>query len=86
MFQTIKLAIVGASSTGKTTLISHLQKSYAENHEIVFVQESARQFFVENPDQIAFTRDIQEKILDLVLHNERKGLEHNPKLIITDTS
>ena len=82
----IKLAIVGASSTGKTTLISNLQKSFERNNAIAFVHESARQFFVDNPDQIAFTRTVQEQILERVLQNEKKATEHNPKIIITDTS
>lgn len=86
MHQPIKLAIVGASSTGKTTLISQLQQSYAGNRDIAFVHESARQFFLENPDQIEFTRQVQEKILALVLHNEQKALGQNPKIIVTDTS
>jgi nicotinamide riboside kinase len=86
MSQPIKLAIVGASSTGKTTLFSQLQKFYKQKKDIVFVHESARQFFLENPDQIEFTRPVQGKILDLVFENEKKALEHHPKLIITDTS
>lgn len=82
----IKLAIVGASSTGKTTLLTHLEASYKDDARIIFVHESARQFFTENPDKIEFTLPIQEKILSLVFENEKKAELKNPFVIITDTS
>ena len=81
-----KIAIVGGSATGKTTLINQLEAEFRDNREVVFVHESARQFFTENPDQINFTLDVQKKILDLVYENEKRAIERDPKLIITDTS
>jgi len=86
MYHPTKLAVVGGSSTGKTTLIKLLEKKLKDNHDVVFVHESARQFFSLNPDKINFTLDVQDKILDLVLKNEREAMEKNPKLIVTDTS
>lgn len=81
-----KFAIVGGSSTGKTTLLKLLEEAYQDNPDVVFVHESARQFFSENPDQINFSLSVQEKILDLVFENEKKAEIGNPRLIVTDTS
>lgn len=81
-----KIAIVGGSSTGKTTLWNNLKEKNQTDPRIVFVHESARQFFTNNPDHINFTLDVQEKILDLVLENEQRAMTLNPKLIVTDTS
>ncbi|MDP3941359.1 MAG: ATP-binding protein [bacterium] len=86
MYHPIKLAIVGASSTGKTTLLTHLEKKYKGNKQIAFVHESARQFFNENQVDNPFDITNQEKILDLALLNEKLARETNPKVILTDTS
>jgi len=81
-----KIAIVGGSATGKTTLHKELEVVFEGNSDVVFVHESARQFFTENPDKINFSLGVQEKILELVFENERKAVGKNPRLIVTDTS
>ncbi|MBI2442677.1 MAG: ATP-binding protein [Candidatus Levybacteria bacterium] len=86
MHHPIKLAIVGASSTGKTTLLTHLEEKYKGNKHIAFVHESARQFFNENQVDNQFDFANQEKILALALLNEKLATETNPKVILTDTS
>lgn len=86
MTQPIKLAIVGASSTGKTTLLTHLEEYYRSNPAIAFVHESARQFFNENQVDNPFDFENQEKILELALLNEKLVAETDPKILITDTS
>lgn len=83
---TRKIAIVGGSATGKTTLLIRLEKQYSHNKKVVFVHESARQFFTQNPDRIEFTFAVQEKILDLVFENEEIAMAKHPRLIVTDTS
>lgn len=86
MKQPIKLAIVGASSTGKTTLLTRLEDYYRANPAISFVHESARQFFNENQVDTPFDFENQEKILELALLNEKLAAETEPKIIVTDTS
>jgi nicotinamide riboside kinase len=81
-----KIALVGGSATGKTTLLDRLEEEYKDNPDVVFVHESARQFFVEHPEEINFSLSVQERILDLVIANERIAIEKQPKLIVTDTS
>lgn len=82
----VKLAIVGGSSTGKTTLFNELEKLYKSFPEIEFINESARQYFNDNPTDNPFVFSVQEKILDLALLKESLALKNNPKIIVTDTS
>lgn len=82
----VKLALVGGSSTGKTTLFNKLSEQYKSDKRIAFVHESARQFFNENQVDIPFDVSNQEKILDLALLNESLAAQTNPQVIITDTS
>lgn len=82
----IKLAIVGGSSTGKTTLFKELENIYKVHPEIEFINESARQYFNEHPTDNPFVFAVQEKILNLALLKESLALKKNPKVIITDTS
>lgn len=82
----IKLALVGGSSTGKTTLFNKLSEEHKNDKRIAFVHESARQFFNENQVDTPFDYKNQERILDLALLNEKLAAETNPKIILTDTS
>ncbi len=81
-----KLALVGASSTGKTTLLTLLEKQHRDNSDIAFVHEGARQILSEQAPSEPFTLSVQERILERVLQNEQLAVEKNPRLIVTDTS
>lgn len=83
---TTKIAIVGASSTGKTTLLNSLQNMYQDTTSVAFVHESAREFFKRNTVPERFSLPVQEQILELVLENEKNAQATNPQVIVTDTS
>ena len=86
MVKQIKLAIVGGSSSGKTTLFKELEEEYKNNPDVAFVHESAREYFLSNPSSDPFILEVQEKILDLALENEKSATLKNSKIIVTDTS
>lgn len=81
-----KLSLVGASSTGKTTLLQLLEKQHKDNSDMAFVHEGARQILSEQSPSEPFTLSVQEKILERVFQNEQLALKKNPRLIVTDTS
>lgn len=82
-----KIAFVGTSCIGKTTLLEDLRMHYDQNQAIVFVEEAARLFFTQNP-QITdrFSVDIQGKIQDLALQNERNAYQSRANIILCDRS
>lgn len=86
MHHPIKLAIVGASSTGKTTLWSTLKKKTQKDQRVVFVHESAREYFERDGVEVGFSLLNQEKILELGLKNEQDALTSQTKIIVTDTT
>lgn len=83
---TTKLSLVGASSTGKTTLLRLLEKQHMDKGDIAFVHEGARQILSEQAPSEPFTLSVQERILERVLENEKLAEAKNPRLIVTDTS
>lgn len=82
-----KLALVGATCTGKTSIIEHLKGKYKENSKIVFVEEGARAFFKLNPnvaDRGAW--EVQTGIRNLVFENEKNAGKNSPDVLICDRS
>ncbi|HMH31226.1 MAG TPA: ATP-binding protein [Methylomirabilota bacterium] len=88
MSKVVKIAFVGGPSAGKTTLFNALEQKYAENQDIAFLDEVARQFFSENiiaPEDRS-KAEVQARIQDQILSKEQQALEANPKIIICDRS
>ena len=83
----IKIAFVGTSSTGKTTLLWEYKKRMSGNSSIVFVHEAARDFFKDNPAvKKRFAKDTQGKIQSLMLKREKRAHGSEAKIIICDRS
>lgn len=82
-----KFALVGATCTGKTSIINHLKEKYKNNPKIVFVEEGARAYFAANPNIIdRGAWEVQTGIRDYVFNNERKAGEKSPTILVCDRS
>ncbi|MCL5113592.1 MAG: ATP-binding protein [Patescibacteria group bacterium] len=83
----IKIAFVGTSSTGKTTLLWEYKKKMSGNRSIVFVHEAARDFFKENPHITErFAKEIQGQVQSAVLAREQEAHNSGARVIICDRS
>src|SRR3990167_2895985 len=83
----IKIAFVGTSSVGKTSLLWEYKKRMKNNPSVAFVHEAARDFFENNPTvKKRFAKDAQEKIQSLMLKREKKAHGSGAKIILCDRS
>ncbi|MBI4029466.1 MAG: ATP-binding protein [Candidatus Blackburnbacteria bacterium] len=80
-----KIALVGTSCVGKTTILEALQKKYADCPDIGFVPEAARNFFERNPGIDRFTKETQAKIQTFAIEQEHK-INGIPNVIVCDRS
>ncbi len=83
-----KIALVGASCTGKTTLFEALRTHYADHPQIAFAEEAARKYFSEHitPDHLRRTVKVQWGIMQAVMANEAAATKPNTELLICDRS
>lgn len=85
----LKIAFVGTSCVGKTTIIDHYERKYTNNSKVAFVPEAAREYFTANPiipvDQ-RFGVKPQGEIQQLALRNEQAALHSGAEIIICDRS
>ncbi|OGH38198.1 MAG: hypothetical protein A3B44_00910 [Candidatus Levybacteria bacterium RIFCSPLOWO2_01_FULL_38_21] len=83
----IKVAFVGTSSVGKTSLLWEYKKRMKNNPSVAFVHEAARDFFKDNPTvKKRFAKDASEKIQSLMLKREKKAHMSRAKIILCDRS
>jgi predicted ATPase len=68
-----KLAFVGTSCTGKTTLLEHYKQRHAKDKSVGFVPEAARLFFMHNSVADRFSEESQTSVQDLALRLEQKA-------------
>lgn len=79
----IKIALVGTSCIGKTTLIDH----YRNDQNVVIVEEAARIFFTQNPHiEDRFSVDAQGQVQALALRNEQDAHQSGASVILCDRS
>lgn len=82
-----KLAFVGTSCVGKTTILDYFRKSSVGNPNMVFVEEAARIFFTQNPQiKDRFSADTQGKVQALALKNEQDAHQSGARIILCDRS
>jgi nicotinamide riboside kinase len=83
---TLKIALTGASCTGKTTLLENCKQLYKDRSEITFVDESARAYFKTHPVPVRFSAETQLEIQNFTLTNEKNAHDKKPLIILTDSS
>lgn len=81
-----KIALTGASCTGKTTLLENCKNLYKDNPNIAFVDESARRFFKTFNGSDRFSSETQAQIQNFTRVNEKNAEEKKPTIILTDSS
>lgn len=82
-----KIAFVGTSCVGKTTLLSYYAKQFQNNAAVTVLPEVAREFFQKYPHITErFSQSVQGLLQKLILENETKAERINPQLILCDRS
>lgn len=84
-----KLAFVGTSSVGKTTLLEYYRKNYAGIPDVVFVEEAARTYFSRYPSMPVsqrFAEHAQGQVQDLAIEAEQLAHNSGARLIFCDRS
>jgi nicotinamide riboside kinase len=84
-----KIAFVGTSCVGKTTIIDHYQKKYEQNPKVALVREAAREYFTANPHipiDERFGVEPQGAIQRVALENEKRAQESGAEILICDRS
>src|SRR3989344_6289984 len=83
----LKIAFVGTSCIGKTTLLEHYRQQFIGNHNVAFVEEAARIFFQNNPHiSDRFSADTQGRVQSLALENENVAHVTGAEIILCDRS
>src|ERR1700759_3215483 len=79
-----KYALVGTTSTGKTTTFEHHRKAQAADQSVVFIPEAAREYLEAHPD--ATLEDGPIGMQTLTLTKERAAHASGARQIVMDRS
>lgn len=83
----IKVAFIGTSSVGKTTLVEEYERRFSGNTKVAIVPEAARRFFTDNPHVTdRFGVDAQGQIQALALQQEQNAHNGGAEVILCDRS
>lgn len=85
----IKIAFVGTSCVGKTSLYDHYKQKYKQDSRVAFVKEAAREYFTKNPEipiDQRFSVIPQSEVQQLVLQMEQIAHNSGVEVIICDRS
>jgi len=84
-----KVALVGTSRVGKTSIIDALKLKHQDNPEIGFIEEAARIYFTNNPEipeNLRFSFQHQAEIQKLQLELEKKAYAGKATRLLSDRS
>lgn len=86
--QPIKVAFVGTSCIGKTTLVDEYRQRFSGNSSYgAVVEEAARTFFTQNPDVTdRFSAEAQGQVQALALRSEQDAHNTGARVILCDRS
>lgn len=83
----VKVAFVGTSCVGKTTLLEEFGRRFADDQRVLIVPEAARIFFITNPTITErFGKNAQEQVQSLALQQEQDAHEVGARVILCDRS
>ena len=84
-----KVALVGTSRVGKTSIIEALKIKHQDNPEIGFIEEAARIYFTNNPEipeNLRFSFQHQSAIQRFQLELEKQAHAGDAKRLLSDRS
>ncbi|TSC88717.1 MAG: Uncharacterized protein G01um10145_743 [Microgenomates group bacterium Gr01-1014_5] len=85
MIERLKVAFVGTSCTGKTTLVDNYRGRNVPG--LVIVEEAAREYFTKNPEiRDRFSINAQGEVQALALKNEQSAHDSGATKIVCDRS
>lgn len=83
----IKVAFVGTSCIGKTTLLEEYRRKFSGDSSAAIVDEAARIFFTRNPEVTdRFSKDAQGKVKAFALQQEIEAHDSGASVIFCDRS
>lgn len=83
--RSFKVALIGTSCVGKTSVIEDLKSYYRENPTVIFIPEAARAFFEDTPTSDRFSAETQKQIQQRAINNEKAG-HANGTILVCDRS
>lgn len=82
----MKIAFIGTSCVGKTTLLERYRETFKNDPGVVCVAEAARMFFANHTVSDRFSVETQGKIQLLALRNEQEAYATGAHLLFCDRS
>lgn len=84
-----KIALIGTSCVGKSTIIKHYQETQRNNPKVAIIHEAARQYFLLNrtlSEEERFRVPPQREIQKLAQHNEIAAVKAGAEILVCDRS
>jgi nicotinamide riboside kinase len=82
----MKIAFVGTSCIGKTSLLEYYKEQFKEDPGVMYAEEAARKFFARFSTADRFGFEAQGKIQQMALRSEQEAQALGARLIFCDRS